>query len=699
MVNFSQDTLATPFHRGELDIQERLGMREKVHSYAPGFIRDHLPDQHREFYAQLPQLIVGSVDEQGRPWASMLVGRPGFISSPDSKTMSVSGQPLYGDPLADNLKDNAPLGFLGIEFQRRRRNRMNGKISKIRDDGFEIAADQSFGNCPQYIQARGFQITDAVNAPETPRPLERNSTLSHAARTAIESADTFFIASMFSEDQSDNRHGVDVSHRGGKPGFVRVVDERTLLFPDFAGNFHFNTLGNIALYPKAGLLFPDFETGDLLYITGAAEIIWEGEEVQAFEGAERLVRINVDEVVRVEESLPLRWDFQGYAPDLERTGSWQEVAETIEINHNRNNWRRFSVVRIENESETISSFYLASEDGKALASYKPGQYLPIRLDIPGEDASLNRTYTLSQAPNGKIYRLSIKREAKGLASQRFHDQMKPGSILEAMAPRGKFTLQEKSPRPIVLLSGGVGITPMIAMLEHVLLEDARTGSPRSVYFIHGAQNGREHAFGRHVRKLARECASLTAHIRYSKPQKSDQEGIDFDSTGHIDMELLKSILPLDDYDFYLCGPSPFMQALYEGLATLGVGENRIHYESFGPAMVLKPSAQTNKRQRAEHPAQGPVPVCFAKSGIEIEWWPEKGTLLDLAEGAGLTPAFSCRNGVCGTCATKVKCGAVDYLDDPIAPHGDDEALICCSTPRSAQGEETCGEDFGVILDL
>ena len=674
-------------------------MREKVHAYAPGYIRDYLPDPYREFYTLLPQIIVGSVDGRGRPWASMLVGRPGFVSSPDSKTLAMAARPLYGDPLNDNLKAGVALGLLGIQFHSRQRSRMNGKVSKLGDDGFRVTVDQSFANCPQFIQARGFKVADAVDSPETERPLDRSSELGKAARTVIESADTLFIASMFSEDAGDRRHGVDVSHRGGRPGFVRVEDKRTLVFPDFAGNLHFNTLGNISLYPKAGLLFPDFETGDLLYITGAAEIVWQGEELAAFEGAERLVRVKVEEVIRVEKSLPLRWDFQGYAPELERTGSWQEAAETIEVIRDRDSWRRLTVDHIEKESETISSFYLTPEDGKAIASYKPGQYLPIRLDIPGEDGPVNRTYTVSEAPNGKFYRLSIKREAKGLVSRHFHDKMKPGSVLEAMAPRGKFTLDENSSRPVVLLSGGVGITPMIAMLDHLLLEGARTGAPRSVYFLHGTQNSQEHAFGRHVRKFASEFESLTVHIRYTKPQKGDRKGVDFDSTGYVDVELLKSILPLDDYEFYLCGPPPFMQALYEGLTTLGVGERRIHYESFGPAMVLKPSEQAKKRKVVDRPAEGPIQVRFAKAGIETEWRPERGTLLELAEAEGLTPAFSCRGGICGTCATKVKCGDVDYLDDPVAPHDDDEVLICCSTPRCVQGEDTCGEEFGVILDL
>jgi uncharacterized protein len=691
--------LKTPFHRGELELQERLGVREKVHSYAPRFIRDHLPDQHRAFFAQLPQLIVGSVDGKGRPWASMLVGRPGFISSPVPTALAIGTRPLFGDPLNENLRPEAPLGFLGIELHTRRRNRLNGKVSKLYERGFEVAVDQSFGNCPQFIQARGFEVTEAVDEPEAERAVDRDAKLNDKARVLIEGADTFFIASVFYEDAGDRRHGVDVSHRGGNPGFVKVVDQKTLLFPDFAGNFHFNTLGNISLNPKAGLLFPDFDSGNMLYISGTAEIIWEGEELEAFEGAERLLRISIDQVIQVENSLPLRSQFQGYSPSLDRTGSWQQVADIIEANHDRDTLRRFVVARTHKESETISSFYLTPEDGKPLASYKPGQFLPIRLDIPGQDDAVNRTYTVSEAANGRFYRLSIKREDNGIVSRFFHDHMKPGSSLEAMAPRGKFTLQKDSNRPVVLLSGGVGITPMIAMLDHMLLEGVSSGKQRQINFIHGTENGREHAFGDHVRMLASQTDGLDVHIRYAKPLDGDKAGVDFDSTGFIDKALLKSILSVDDYEVYLCGPPPFMQALYGALSELGIGEDRIHYESFGPAMVLKPSEQALTSRVVDAPAKGPISVHFAKSKIKTEWRPENGTLLELAESEGLNPAHSCRAGHCGTCATKLKCGDVDYLEEPTGAHESGEVLICCSTPKCNQGDDTCGQEFGLILDI
>ena len=202
-----------------------------------------------------------------------------------------------------------------------------------------------------------------------------------------------------------------------------------------------------------------------------------------------------------------------------------------------------------------------------------------------------------------------------------------------------------------------------------------------------------------MRALADRHDSLTAHIRYSRPTGTDRLGETHDSEGHVDIALLKSLLPFDDYDFYLCGPAAFMQTLYDGLIGLGVREDRIHYESFGPATVLKHDAAPKGRPVNGEPVDGPVVVNFAEADIAVPWSPDKGTLLDLAEDAGLDPAFSCRSGVCGTCATRIKCGAVDYLEEPIGPHEDDEVLLCCATPRSVAGPQGCGDDHGIVLEL
>ncbi|MCZ6503059.1 MAG: pyridoxamine 5'-phosphate oxidase family protein [Gammaproteobacteria bacterium] len=687
----------SPFHPGEHEIQERTGVREKMELFGRRVIRDHMPDQHRQFYAQLPYILIGSIDTHARPWASIVTGEPGFISTPDSKTLSVASQLLHGDPLNETIVPGGDVGVLGIEFQSRRRNRMNGKFTASDKGGFEIQVGQSFGNCPQYIQSRLVsQITSRGGSTE--RSVHHATVLGPLERNLIEAADTLFIATHFPGASDNVAHGVDVSHRGGKPGFVRVDDDRSISWPDFAGNYHFNSIGNLTLNPRAGHLFIDFETGDLLYMTGEAEVIWDDEEVKAFVGAERIIRFHLDELIRVEASLPIHWRFEEYSPILERTGSWKQASETISADKQRNTYQAYDVFKVEKESNVISSFYLRPADGKGTASFEAGQFLPIQL--PGQSEPVSRTYTVSDAPNSEYYRLSVKREGgDAVASNFFHDHVKPGYRLQAMAPRGKFTLDQSSNRPVVLISGGVGITPMIAMLNFMIKEGIRTRQFRETYFIHGAQNAGTQAFGKHVRAVAAEYESVTVHIRYSKPSETDRPGIDYDSLGHVDVGLLMQVLPFGDHDFYLCGSAPFMQAMFDGLTGLGVRDERIHYESFGPATVLKHDSGPKRKTPRGQIVGEPVKVCFIKSGIETEWSPDKGTLLEMAEASGLSPGYSCRTGICGTCATQIKCGSVDYMDEPIGPREENEVLICCSTPRSESGDQTCGEDCGVILDL
>ncbi len=703
-MNASLNRMDSPFHRGEQAVQKRLGVRDKIEIFARRVVRDHLPDQHRDFYGELPFVVLGTVDDRGRPWASLVPGRPGFMTSKDARRLDVAVRPLAGDPLNTTLQPGADVGILGIQLETRRRNRLTGRIATTGDDGFAIAVDQAFGNCPQYIQTRAVEILPEIDSPGTARPIARLDRFDARTTEMITQADTLFIATATADGPDaqprDPTLGADVSHRGGKPGFVTIEDDRTFVFPDFSGNNHFNTIGNIVLNPKAGFLFADFESGDVAYLTGAAEIVWEGEEVNAFAGAERLIRFTAEEVVRVEGSLPLRFAFGEYSPVLEHTGSWAEVADAIAENKQRGVYTPFEVVDIQAESEVISSFYLRRTDGHGLATYEAGQFLPIRLQIPGQEGPVLRTYTLSDAPGGEHYRLSIKREGgEALVSTYAHDHLKLGDTIEAMAPRGKFVLDCSSNRPVVLLSGGVGITPMIAMTNALINEGLRTGHFRPIYFIHGAQNGAVHAFGDHIRELAEAHEQLTAHIRYSHPGAQDRLGETHHSEGFVDMELLKEVLPFDDYDFYLCGPAPFMQAIYDGLTGIGVRDERIHYESFGPATLLKHDAEPEHPPAKGQSVDGPVRVSFADADIEATWSPDKGTLLELAEAAGVNPDFACRSGVCGTCATRIKCGTVDYIEEPSAAHADDEVLICCATPRSTAGAASCGEDHSVVLAL
>lgn len=696
---------ASPFHRGERDIQTRVGVREQIEDIGRRFIRNYVPDEHSAFYAKLPFLFIGSLDKAGRPWASILVGRPGFVHSPARDQLRIETRPIYGDPLEDNLSIGTQVGLLGIEYESRRRNRMTGKVTAISEGALELTVDQSFGNCPQYIQSRRFELLPEVDTVGEGRSIYTLERLGERARTIITQSDNFYIATHFSTDLDDPSHGTDISHRGGKPGFVRIDNDRMLTFPDFAGNKHFNTIGNMMVNPRAGLLFMDFKSGDLLYLTCRTEIFTDSEERHAFDGAERLVRLTIEKGFVIENGIPIRWDFLEYSPSLEKTGSWEEVHEVITARKDGNVYRNYKVVRVEAESNIISSFYLQPEEPGGIHCHKAGQFLPIEIQAPGADTPIRRTYTISNAPNGSYYRLSIKREppAKaelppGVSSNYFHDHVRPGTRIRAMSPRGKFTLEQSAARPVVLVSGGVGITPMISMVEQLFKDRGGCGCSRQVWFIHAAKHSEVHAFGKYLRALAEDWPCLSVHVRYSEPLDSDVKGKDYDSVGHVDIELLKSLLPFDDYEFFLCGPRSFLESLYDGLKHLNVTDERIHYEFFGSGAKLHQEQSSGLESLAEPLGdRAPAAVQFARSGIDTIWDPTKGTLLDLAELQGLQPAYSCRSGICQTCATKVVQGEVDYLEPPMVTPGENMALICCSYPRSRA--ENNDEATSLVLDL
>jgi len=318
----------TPFHPGEIAVQERAGVRARAERMGPG-IRDFMPDQHRELFTKLPYLLVGSVDAAGQPHASLLVGRPGFVASPDALTLVIGAKPAADDPLAENLAVGAAVGLLGIELHTRRRNRMNGVVTALDARGFVVEVRQSFGNCPQYIQARApFFVLDP-GAPKAAPPQREAARLSAAAVSLLRQADTFFIATAAAPERPDSPYGVDVSHRGGKPGFIRVTEEgeaTILTVPDFRGNNAFNTLGNIAVEPRAGLLVVDFASGDLLSLTGEGIVVWDGPELASFAGAQRLLKLHVTGGLVRRNAVPLRWSQPQAAPQLAATGSWEASA-------------------------------------------------------------------------------------------------------------------------------------------------------------------------------------------------------------------------------------------------------------------------------------------------------------------------------------------------------------------------------------
>lgn len=672
-----------PWHAGEVAMQQTVGVADRMAAVGSKVVRDFMPDQHRDFFEQLPFIVMGAVDPQGDAWATLAIGNPGFLSSPDPHTLEFALERDPLDPADAGLDDGEAVGLLGIELHTRRRNRMNGTLRRSHVSGHRVEVRQSFGNCPQYIQLRDYSFVRNPAQPSS-APREEMETLQDRARDMVAGADTFFVASYVDTEQGRQ---VDVSHRGGKAGFVRVDAEGTLTIPDFAGNLFFNTLGNILVNPRAGLIFTDFATGDVLQMTGRTEVIIDSPEIAAFQGAERLWTFHPSRIVLRRGALALRWAMreQGWSPNSLMTGDWDAASQRIEAEALAKSWRPFVVTDIVDESATIRSFHLQPRDGKGAIAHKAGQHLPIRVTLPGDADPTLRTYTLSCAPSDGGYRISAKRDGK--VSQFLHDQVAKGSIIEARGPAGAFTIDAAQRRPAVLVAAGVGITPMLAMLRHVVFEGLRTRTTRQTWLVHSARNRAERAFDAEIDALVEAAQGAVKVIRIvSQPGPDERTGRDHQGVGRLTADNFRQILPFGDYDFYLCGPGGFMQDLYDGLRDLDVADGRIHAEAFGPSALVRradPGAQTVP---VAQPSADSVGVMFTVSAKEARWQPDGGSLLDLAESRGLKPEHSCRSGSCGSCAVRLLKGSIAYPVAPTAPVGPGEILICSAVP--AKGSET-----------
>jgi predicted pyridoxine 5'-phosphate oxidase superfamily flavin-nucleotide-binding protein len=314
------DLEESPFHEGELRVQQRLGVDKKIDVIGRRSVRRYLTAQHQTFFPLLPIAFFGSVGADGHPVASFIEGPTGFIEAPDAHHLRVNALPHAADDLNANLHPGAALALLGIELSTRRRNRAIGIVDNVSTQGFMLSVQQTMGICQKYIQAR--EASFAFDPPcQEPRTSIRRVTLDDASSALIARADTFFIASNDPLRRHEPRGGPDVSHRGGRPGFVRIDDERTLTTPDFLGNSMFNTIGNIAVDPRVGLLFLDFDHGHFLQISAEAEVIWEGADVEAFAGAQRLIRFHLSKVSRVDAALSLKFSPPSYSPSFDQTAA------------------------------------------------------------------------------------------------------------------------------------------------------------------------------------------------------------------------------------------------------------------------------------------------------------------------------------------------------------------------------------------
>jgi ferredoxin-NADP reductase/MOSC domain-containing protein YiiM len=345
-------------------------------------------------------------------------------------------------------------------------------------------------------------------------------------------------------------------------------------------------------------------------------------------------------------------------------------------------WAGFRPLRVSHktsESRSVTSLVLESIDELPLAAALPGQFVVLRLSPAPGTPALMRSYSLSGEPSDRHYRVSVKREPHGVAGAWIDEKLQIGDVLDVSAPRGNFTLRPGD-GPVVLLSAGVGATPVIAML-HALAAQA---SPRKVWWLHGARDGHEHPFAQEAKTLLNALPHGHRHIRYSAPEPADTRGVDFDAVGRLDIAVLAELEVPRDADFYICGPAAFISDLTAGLAAWGVVKGHIHTELFGPGASRTPGIAASA-QRPPHlppgpPSAGPL-VSFARSGLSVHWGSAFQNLLELAEACDIPTRWACRTGVCHTCESGLVAGSVAYRPEPIDSPAVGNVLICCATPQ------------------
>lgn len=348
---------------------------------------------------------------------------------------------------------------------------------------------------------------------------------------------------------------------------------------------------------------------------------------------------------------------------------------------NWKDWRNFVVVRKVKETEEITSFYLKPEDQGEIPNFQPGQFLTIKLDIPGQDKPVIRTYSLSDYHEPcEYYRLSIKREPApkgldvplGVASNFMHDRIQEGSVIPAKPPNGKFVLDIQKPIPAVLISNGVGITPMISMAKAC----TQLNPNRPIWFVHGARDGRFHAFRDEIMAIAQQNPNLHVHFRYSRSRPEDEGH--YHSIGYVDTALIKELIG-QEAEYFLCGSPSFMDSLRVGLKEWGVPESKVFFESFTKATKVSSQNQPPVATQVEQ-----AEIVFAKSGKTLTWKQGDGSILEFAEANDINPPFSCRAGICGTCMCKISAGVVAYQQTPTATTEENSVLICISQPGTSK---------------
>ncbi len=623
-----------PYHEGERAVQQRASEAEMARMNG-GVVSTVIPAGALRFIEQQPMVVIGSLDRDGRVWASVLFGQPGFLRALDERTLEITisqARSAGDDPLWANLVDNSSVGLVVIELDSRRRLRVNGRMRKVAAERYIVDVDRAYPNCPKYIQRRDWKLPSA-ELDRKSVPSTRGEVLSDAQKAWIAGADTFFVASAHPD------HGVDASHRGGRPGFVQLLNDRQIRVPDFSGNSMFNTLGNFTSYPFAGLVFIDFERGCLLQLTGRPEIIWDLTDTQdTTGGTQRYWQLDI--TGWQESVLPFRlaWEFLDYSPFIPEQRPAAPVDNTLSLR----------VERVQREAERVKSFRLRAVDGALLPAFQPGAHLPVVVMTP-DGAAAERHYSLLSDPSDRtLYEIGVLAESEGRGGSLYlHEQIHEGDVLECRAPENEFPMADNADHS-VLIAGGIGITPILSMLHRLVSE----GRSFELHYSARTQSG----FAFHDRIV--QLAGDRAHFYASRDPHGQR----------LDLVCLLS-MPGPGVHVYICGPRRMISAVREVAAAQGWLSAQIHIESFG----FQPMADDR-----------PVRVHLAKSNMTLTV-PAKRSILDALLDAGMSVPHNCKRGECTMCTTRVLSGEPDHRDLCLSP--EERVSSMCVCVSRAKGDE------------
>jgi len=595
------------FHQGELEVQA-LANEADIAQRNGSVVSEHIIKGALPFVAQQVMTVVSSTDENNQIWTSVLLGEPGFISALDDQHIQINPQQIIeqpADPLWSNIKVNAEVGLLIIELSTRRRLRVNGRISLLSNGQYQVKVAQAYPNCPKYIQRRQPSLSPEALSYHTPAP-ELGEELTQVQRTLITNADSFFVGSGV------NEHHNDASYRGGDPGFVSIVNNQQLLIPDYKGNSMFNTLGNLQANPKAGLVFIDFENNKLLQLTGSGKVLWDQpDHNNDTGGTKRYWQFNIKSWQ--ETSLPqgINWAFFDYSPHNPKPEALNELTLVVSA--------------IEKKSEKIKLFRLTARDGGILPAFEPGAHLPIQAKLPKNKTAWRHYSIISSSHDNRFYEVAVQQEKNGGGGSNYlHEQLRIGQQLKAKQPVNDFSLTS-SGKHHILIAGGIGITPILAMLRQL------SENQQSFELHYSVKTAEELVFKEEIIKLAGK------HAHFYISQQSNANRLD-----------CESLLAASDKSshVYICGPVRLIEAVKNTADDIGWQMNQVHYESFGAVVQ-----QTDKAIEVKLQKSGQVIVIDAKE-----------TLLEGLLSAKVSVPYECKRGECGMCITEYVEGEPEHRD-------------------------------------